>query len=169
MGVPDRDKLIYTQKRAAMEHLLPPAEKPMARPTASAPAPANAREAPPQAPVSAAVQQAPAQQLTAKLGVKPISTSATPAQPTPAHEPPASGHGTRIQLGSVRSQEAAREEWDRIKHANADLLASISAAPVRADLGDKGVYYRIQTAPIADADRICAELKRRNVGCIITR
>jgi len=31
------------------------------------------------------------------------------------------------------------------------------------------VYYRIQTAPIADADRICGELKRRNVGCIIAR
>ena len=169
MGVPDRDKLIYTQKRAAMEHLLPPAEKPMARPTASAPAPANALEAPPQAAVSAALQQAPAQQTAAKAGVKPISTSATPAKPTPAHEPSASGRGTRIQLGSVRSPEVAREEWDRIKHANADLLASISAAPVRADLGDKGVYYRIQTAPIADADRICGELKRRNVGCIIAR
>jgi len=139
------------------------------KPTASAPAPANALEAPPQAAVSAALQQAPAQQPAAKAGVKPISTSATPAKPTPAHEPSASGHGTRIQLGSVRSPEVAREEWDRIKHANADLLASISAAPVRADLGDKGVYYRIQTAPIADADRICGELKRRNVGCIIAR
>ena len=32
MEVPDRDKLIYTQKRAAVEHLLPPPEKPMARP-----------------------------------------------------------------------------------------------------------------------------------------
>ena len=35
MEVPDRDKLIYTQKRAAVEHLLPPPEKPMPRPTAT--------------------------------------------------------------------------------------------------------------------------------------
>jgi hypothetical protein len=74
-----------------------------------------------------------------------------------------------MQLGSVRSQDAARQEWDRIKRMNADLLASVSAMPVRADLGEKGVFYRIQTAPIADAERICGELKRRNVGCIIAR
>ena len=42
MEVPDRDKLIYTQKRAAVEHLLPPPEKPMPRPTApSAAAPST--------------------------------------------------------------------------------------------------------------------------------
>src|SRR5262249_46806983 len=29
MEVPDRDKLIYTQKRGSVEHLLPPPEKPM--------------------------------------------------------------------------------------------------------------------------------------------
>lgn len=37
MEVPDRDKLIYTQKRAAVEHLLPPPEKPLPRPTAPPP------------------------------------------------------------------------------------------------------------------------------------
>ena len=47
MVVPDRDKLIYTQKRAAVEHLLPPPEKPMARPgTPSAAAPTDAPQPP---------------------------------------------------------------------------------------------------------------------------
>jgi hypothetical protein len=69
----------------------------------------------------------------------------------------------------VRSEDAARHEWDRIKRTNADLLGSQSAIPLRADLGEKGVFYRIQTAPIADADRVCGELKRRNIGCIIAR
>jgi hypothetical protein len=77
--------------------------------------------------------------------------------------------GTRLQLASVRSEGDARQEWDRLKRANADLLGSLSATPVRADLGEKGVYYRLQTAPIADPDRICGELKRRNIGCIIAR
>jgi len=83
--------------------------------------------------------------------------------------PPAKTGGTRIQLGSVRSEDVARQEWDRIKRTNADLLGGLSAIPIRADLGDKGVFYRIQTAPIADADRICGELKRRNIGCIIAQ
>ncbi len=69
----------------------------------------------------------------------------------------------------MRSEEAARQEWDRIRRANPDLLGSVSATFVRADLGDKGVFYGLQTAPIADADRICGELKRRNIGCIIAR
>jgi hypothetical protein len=89
----------------------------------------------------------------------------TPPKPTPAS-------GTRLQLGSVRSEDAARQEWERIKRKNTDLLGDLSATPIRADLGDKGIYYRIQTGPVSDpaaADRICNELKQRNIGCIIAR
>ncbi len=45
MEVPDRDKLIYTQKRAAVEHLLPPPEKPMPRPTPPSAHPPRAESA----------------------------------------------------------------------------------------------------------------------------
>jgi hypothetical protein len=180
MEIPDRDKMIYTQKRAAVEHLLPAPEKPMPRPTAP-PTPA-AQPEPPQ-PASAAAPSAPAgpaaatspvppaqpQQSEAKPAVKTASAPAAPAKPTTAQGPPAKTAGTRIQLGSVRSEDAARLEWDRIRRTNADLLASVSATPIRADLGDKGVFYRIQTVPIADAERLCGELKRRNIGCIIAR
>ena len=42
---------------------------------------------------------------------------------------------------------------------------------VRADLGEKGMYYRIQAGPLADGRgrAVCGELKRRNLGCIIAR
>jgi hypothetical protein len=72
----------------------------------------------------------------------------------------------------VRSEDAARQEWERVKRKNADLLGTLSATPIRSDLGDKGVYYRIQTGPVADqaaAERICSELKQRSVGCIVAR
>jgi len=85
---------------------------------------------------------------------------------------PAKAGGTRLQLGSVRSEEAARQEWERIKRKNPDILGSLSATPIRADLGDKGIYYRIETAPVADpaaADRLCNQLKQRDIGCIIAR
>jgi hypothetical protein len=166
MEVPDRDKLIYTQKRSAVEHLLPPPEKPMPRP------------APPSAhPARAELTPAPA---------APAAASATPAIPQPAAKPTAKGNpapakgptpevasaqgrGARLQLGSLRSEQAAQHEWDRLRRANSDLLGSLTANPVRTDLGEKGVYYRIQTAPMADAERICSELKQRNLGCIIVR
>src|SRR5438309_1646397 len=94
------------------------------------------------------------------------------AQTAPPKTAATGAAGTRLQLGSVRSEDAARQEWERIKRKNADLLGTLSATPIRADLGDKGIYYRIQTGPVADqaaAERICSELKQRSIGCIIAR
>jgi SPOR domain len=166
MEVPDRDKLIYTQKRATVEHLLPPPEKPMPRPTApSAAAPSGVPQPPlvtaaagASNPASPVQSQQPASKPPAKVGLAPAATA----------KPQLTG-GTRIQLASVRSEEAARQEWDRIRRANPDLLGSVSATFPRADLGEKGVFYRLEVAPIADAERVCGELRRRNVGCIIAR
>jgi hypothetical protein len=168
MEVPDRDKLIYTQKRAAVEHLLPPPEKPMPRPTAPSAAAPSASPQPPPVPAGAgAGNPAPLAQPQQPAGKPPAKAeaAATAAKPAAAQKT----GGTRIQLASVRSEEAARQEWDRIRRANPDLLGSASATPVRADLGDKGVFYRLQTAPIADAERVCGELKQRNFGCVIAR
>ena len=74
-----------------------------------------------------------------------------------------------MQFASVRSEEEAIQEWNRIKRANSDLLGDLSATPVRADLGDKGVFYRVLSGPVADAARVCHELNQRNFGCIVAR
>jgi len=104
--------------------------------------------------------------LAGKPAVKTEPAATAAAKPTTAQKI----GGTRIQLASVRSENDAHQEWDRIRRANPDLLGNVSATPVRADLGDKGgMFYRLQTAPIADAERVCVELKRRNIGCIIAR
>ncbi len=106
--------------------------------------------------------------------VKPAAT-ATPA-PAPAKPPAkvalATTGGYRLQVGAMRSDDIAKREWERIKAANKDILGSLNATWPRVDLGVKGVFYRIQTSAIADgatADRLCNELKQRNVGCIIVR
>jgi hypothetical protein len=52
------------------------------------------------------------------------------------------------------------------------VLGSLSPNFVRADLGDKGVVYRIQAGPITTADAaadLCNKLKARNVGCFVAR
>jgi hypothetical protein len=163
MEVPDRDKLIYTQKRAAVEHLLPPPEKPMPRPAPPSAHPARVEPNP--APVAASAAPA-VPQPSAKPAAK---NNPAPAKGATPQAPAAQGRGTRLQLGSVRSEQAAQQEWDRLRRANSDLLGSLSANLVRTDLGEKGVYYRVQTGPLADAERICSELKQRNVGCIVAR
>ena len=176
MEIPDRDKLIYNPTRPVVEHLLPPPEKPMARPTP--PAPSQTEAARSSTGTMPAASGAPENPPAVAQMAQPQQQAAAP--PTKAAQPPlspskpaaAQAAGTRLQLGSVRSEDAARQEWERIKRKNSDLLGSLSATPVRADLGDKGIYYRILAGPVADpaaAERICGELKQRNIGCIIAR
>lgn len=167
MEVPDRDKLIYTQKRGAVEHLLPPPEKPLPRPTAPSAAAPSVSPQPPAVPAGAgAVNPVPQAQSQQPAGKPPAKVEAAAAAKPAAVQQTGSA---RIQLASLRSEDAARQEWDRLRRANPDLLGSISATPVRADVAEKGVFYRLRTAPIADAERVCSELKRRNIGCIIAR
>jgi cell division septation protein DedD len=163
MPIPDRDKLIYSEAKPAVERLLPPPEKPMPKPTApppSAASPPAIAAAPPPQPVSAPQQPA----------VAPTAKPVAPAMPPVANA--ARPGGVRIQLGSLRSEDLAREEWERLKKKNADLLGKLTANTTRADLGDKGIYYRITAGPVADkpaAERICGELQQRSVGCAIAR
>jgi cell division septation protein DedD len=91
-----------------------------------------------------------------------------PLQPIVA----AAATGWRLQLGSMRSPDAVAPEWARLEKAQADILGSLDMASVRADLGERGVFYRIEAGPIADqqtAKRLCAELRERKVGCILVR
>jgi cbb3-type cytochrome oxidase subunit 3 len=174
MEIPDRDKLIYNPNHPVVEHLLPPPEKPMARPTPPSQTEAARSSTGTMPPASGTPENPPAAAQT----VQPQQQAAAPpskaaqAPPRPPKPAAAQSAGTRLQLGSLRTEDAARQEWERIKRKNGDLLGSLSATPVRADLGDKGVYYRIQTGPLADpaaAERICGELKQRSIGCIIAR
>jgi hypothetical protein len=199
MQIPDRDMLIYGQQRPQVEHLLPPPEQPMARPapppplpkppqppvqTAAAPSPAGASPASSAdartttAAAAASPEPAPIVQpsLTPAAAAAARQLGAAPAANSPnspaARAAPGKAGGLRLQLGAVRSESEARGEWDRLKHKNADLLGNLSGVATRADLGDKGIYYRIQAGPVADAsiaDRICGELRQRRLACIIVR
>jgi|SRR5579884_552066 len=159
MEIPDRDTLIYGQhpNGSTTERLLPPPEAPIARP----PAPGQA-VVPPDPNLPAAAPAAPAPAPPAVAG-----------KPAPTLNPAgAAARGVRVQLGAMHSEEAAKREWERLKRKNGDLLGSLSADMVRADLGDRGVFYRIQAGPVADlkeAERICGEMKRRDFGCNIVR
>ena len=80
--------------------------------------------------------------------------------------------GVRVQLASVRSAEAARDEWTRLKQDNPDLLGKLSAVAVRADLGERGIWYKIEVGPLPTkeaAARLCGEMKQRDLGCQLVR
>jgi hypothetical protein len=80
------------------------------------------------------------------------------------------GSGYRLQFAAVHSEAAAQQAWTRIKAEQKDLLGAIGGTWPRADLGERGIFYRVQAGPIDDpvkAQRMCDELKRRHVACII--
>jgi cell division septation protein DedD len=97
------------------------------------------------------------------------------APPTPVRPPPpaaaaASTGPLRVQIAATKDEASAKAEFARLQKAHADLLGNLSATLVKADLGDKGTFYRIQAGPIADkaqADKLCAQLKPLGIGCIV--
>jgi cell division septation protein DedD len=176
-------------RQAPAERLLPPPEAPMARPVAPPPPPVVEESEPP-----AVAEAPPAPALPLPEGPPPASVASPapvpsppavaavpprPAPPVPAAAPPApppqpaaTGRGFRLQIGALRSEGAARQEWDRLKRMHSDLLGGLGASTARADLGERGTFFRIQAGPIADAakaERLCGELKRRHVGCILVK
>ena len=178
MPIPDRDMLIYGQNRPIVEHLLPPPEQPMALPAPPAPKPvvsASADAPPTPAPSTGAPGSGTAAasiQPAQPVGLPPANPHPMPSKPAEAASQPGKAGGVRLQLGAVRSEGVAREEWARIKRSNPDLLGRLTAVAIRADLGDKGVYYRIQAGPVGDpatAERLCGELRQRHLACIIVR
>jgi cell division septation protein DedD len=158
MDIPDRDNPIYSIKPGASptEHILPPPEAPSPRPTA----PPVQTAAAPQ--LSAAQ---PAPMLTPQQVAALAKPAAKPAEPAAKA---AATDGMRIQLASLRTPDSARDEWARLKRENADLLGKLTAVAVRADLGERGIYYRVEAGPVGDkaaAVRLCKALKERDLEC----
>jgi len=195
MDVPNRDKQIYDrltpdrgQQPARVERLLPPPETPMAPPKQVAPVaqstPPGQAPAPPQvpelspsdsfsSPVTPASNAAPTVPASSPhVAVKPTTPTQTSAAAKVAAVQPAAGGAYRVQIGALRSEEDAQKTIAQAKRNGGEVLAGFSFDVKRADLGEKGVYYRVQVGPLADASAassLCDRLKDRKVGCMVVR
>ena len=141
----------------------------------AAPAPQPPQDAPAQTPPAArAPAPQPAPQPVAEPKPEPKAEpkpSPAPAQ-TQASIAAVSGGGFKVQLAAVRSDEAAKQEWNRLKNRYKEELGALSLTVQRVDLGaGKGVYHRIQAGPLdeASAERACTALKAKNQACLVVR
>ena len=78
----------------------------------------------------------------------------------------------RVQLGAYRTAEAAEGDWVRFSTREESLLGSLDHVIVRADLGGKGIYYRLQAGPLdgpGAARAMCNKLQQRKLGCLVVR
>src|SRR5690606_3690940 len=92
-----------------------------------------------------------------------------PAQPETPPAAPAADGAWLVQLAALRSEEEAVATWSRVAAAN----PSLSGRPrdiQRADLGDRGVYYRLRAGGFASkesADAFCGGLQQAGQDCIV--
>ncbi len=119
---------------------------------------------------------------TAAVPAVPVApVAASPAPPpaaenveriaTPIAETPSPALlGASVQLASLRTASAAREEARRLQTRFADLLGTLGITIVPVVLGpDRGIFHRIQAGPLPDdasARQLCAALRSRGQGCL---
>jgi cell division septation protein DedD len=133
--------------------------------TAAAPAPAAPAAPAPAAPVAAAPAEPAAPAATQQAAAPAAAAPVEPVQPS-------AGGGWKIQLAAVKSEEGARQEWGRMQSVHPDLLGDMRLTVQKADLGTKGIYYRIQAGPLPDrttAEDVCAELKASKQPCLVVK
>ncbi|MBT5239199.1 MAG: SPOR domain-containing protein [Rhodospirillaceae bacterium] len=171
LQVENQDKLVYERVGGASstpgaENILPPPEAP------KAPEPAPVVVTPPPMPV--VVVEPPAKPdpvVEAVREVVPAPVAVKAPEPEPAPVAALSGDYL-IQIAALRSEEAAEGEWERVSTRYSNLLGAYSQKIVRADLGERGIFYRLRAGPLKDrssAEKLCESLAAENVGCLVVR
>jgi hypothetical protein len=113
--------------------------------------------------------------------VENLPTAATPA---PAEEAPPTGGPPQLspapsfasngryvaQLAALQSEAGVDAAWRRYATRAPDLFARAHMDVERADLGQRGVYYRIRAGYFADrenAARFCERIRQMGQDCIV--
>ncbi len=161
------------QSTGLTDDMAPPPPPAVAPPKPS-PAPADtAKPAPTASGTAKPTPTSPAKPTPAVAKPPPLNP-ATPPKPAATAKPAPvtlTGNNVRIQVGAVPREADAQTEWKRLQARHRELLGNLPLIVVRADLGEKGVYFRLQAGPIDEgrAHFICDQLKGQNVGCQIAR
>jgi hypothetical protein len=139
------------------------------------------RAAPPRKTAEPAMKLAAKPPSSPPAAGRPTATASAPPPAMPekaatAKAPPAAvaslGASWRIQIASLRTEEAAKTAWSRLSKKNGDLLGKLQHRIVRIDLAGKGTFYRLQAGPVGDASEakaLCSRVKQRKIGCLVVR
>jgi len=114
--------------------------------------------------------------VTPDIGAQPAAeeTQTASIEPAPAAEaaqPQKKIIGWSVQLASATTEGSAWSTWKKMQTRN-KALASQKPIVVRADLGAKGVFYRVRLVGFEsqeEAGRACSKLKSKGVKCFISK
>jgi cell division septation protein DedD len=82
------------------------------------------------------------------------------------------GGGYLVQISSQRNEADAQASFRALQGKFPTVLGSRSPLIKRADLGDKGVYYRAMVGPFGsteEASQFCGSLKTAGGQCVVQR
>lgn len=143
-----------TTRSVAAPATVPAAAPPGSRNPASANASANT-------PMLLAPQSAPDPAPTRVAATNPTQTA-----------PAASSGGYLVQVSSQKNEADAQASFRALQGKFPNVLGSRSPVIKRADLGEKGVYYRAMVGPFGspdEASQFCGSLKSAGGQCVVQR
>ena len=154
------------------------APPPLAKPAPAAHAAATPSPAAPRSPPSAANASANAPLSLVPQGAQPAPAADTrtrvaatnPVQTAPSSA--GSGGGYLVQVSSQRNEADAQASYRALQGKFPTVLGSHAPVIKRADLGDKGIYYRAMVGPFGspeEASQFCGSLKTAGGQCVVQR
>jgi hypothetical protein len=96
----------------------------------------------------------------------------TPTQIAPSAAATSAGGGYLVQVSSQRNEADAQASYRSLQGKFPSVLGSRSPVIKRADLGEKGVYYRAMVGPFGspdEASQFCGSLKSAGGQCVVQR
>jgi cell division septation protein DedD len=180
-GAADTNTATSPPEMPAVAAQTPAAPVPAAQPPAApAPTASRGRGRTAKPPATVAATEPPAQPAQAQDSEPPAAHA--PPAPAPAA---ASGQPRRmaavaadgaahyvVQVSSQRSEADAQASYKALQQKYASVLGGHDPIIRRADLGEKGTFYRAQVGPFAtmdEATQLCNSLKSAGGQCIIQR
>ncbi|SDU12553.1 SPOR domain-containing protein [Stappia sp. ES.058] len=117
---------------------------------------------------SAPAQRAPASPLDLTASQQGASQPAASA-PATSGSIPAGAY--IVQVSSQRTQDQAQAAFDNLQQRYAGVLGGVSPVIQRADLGDRGTFYRVRIPASSrdDAISLCERLKSAGGDCFVRR
>jgi hypothetical protein len=152
---------------------------PAAQPAPPKPVAQHAAKPTPQADANAPLSIVPTQE--GEQAPTPVRPRPAPAAPTtlasaaPEPAPAAGGAGRAgyaVQVSSQRSEAEAQTAFRALQAKFPDQLGGRQPMVRRADLGDKGVFYRALVGPFGSMEQaagVCSSLKAAGGNCIVQK
>jgi len=111
--------------------------------------------------------------VTAKPAAKPptqvAANDASPIDLTQGSAPAAATSGVLVQISSQRTEDAARATYKDLQARYPQILGRYDVNIQKADLGDRGTFYRVRVGPFpqADAQHLCDDLRSAGGDCVL--